>query len=198
MKTCTQCCDIKSFDNFYVCGKNKLGEPRYTPKCRDCTNQERKIKRSSDLDLQNKEKEYAKQYREKCKVLGKQPNKKVYSPTRHIKNYSSILGRARAMLKSAKRREYKGSDFNLDLEFILDKLTIGVCEVTGIPFNYDKPNGITCNKFSPSLDRVDNNTGYIKSNVQVVIWQYNLMKGQISDNELLEICQAVVNKHRGE
>lgn len=36
MKTCTQCNNIKKFDNFYICGKNKLGEPRYTPKCKNC------------------------------------------------------------------------------------------------------------------------------------------------------------------
>lgn len=189
MKTCTQCSEVKVFDNFYVCGKNRLGEPRYNPRCRDCCSRNYR-------GLYNKDESFRAERVEKNR-LGRKLHKysrKDYAQTQ----YATTIGRARAMLKSAKRREHKGSEFNLDLDFILEKLDNGVCEVTGIPFSYDKPDGVTCNKFSPSLDRVDNNIGYIKSNVRVVVWQYNLMKGQITDYELLEICQAVVNKHRGD
>lgn len=160
MKTCTQCSEIKSFDNFYVCGKNRLGEPRYTPKCRNCV-----------ID-QNK------------------AVKKL--------RYASMSGRANELFQGAKRRQRKDSSFDLDVAFIIDKLEKGVCEVTGLTFNYDKPSGESTNKFSPSIDRIDSSVGYIKSNVRVVIWWYNLMKNDSTDSELLEICQAVVNKHKGE
>lgn len=188
MKTCTQCSEIKSFDNFYICGKNKLGEPRYTPKCRSCMSLNHKIKHPRK-DKPKKEKEIA--------------TPAVCSNRKKIKGYrelypNHLVDRARSMFKSANRRKDKGTEFDIDLPFILAKLDKGICEVTGIAFNYDKPSGESTNKFAPSIDRIDSSVGYIKNNVRVVVWWYNLMKNDSTDNELLEICQAVVNKHRGE
>jgi hypothetical protein len=106
--------------------------------------------------------------------------------------YYSISGKAVELLQSAKRKNKKGRDFNIDLDFITERLGRGVCEVTGIPFSYERKKGGRTNKYAASLDRMDSNVGYTKDNVRVVVWWYNLMKNDETDEYTLAFCQAVV------
>ena len=41
---------------------------------------------------------------------------------------------------------------------------------------------------------VSHSLGYTKENTRIVIWQYNLMKGELTDSELLDICKILTNK----
>jgi len=101
------------------------------------------------------------------------------------------------LLQSAKRKNKQGRDFNIDLDFITERLKNGVCEVTGIPFSYERQKTGRTNKYVASLDRVDSNVGYTKDNVRVVVWWYNLMKNDETDEATLAFCQAVVkNSYR--
>lgn len=45
---------------------------------------------------------------------------------------------------------------------------------------------------SPSIDRKDNRIGYTDANIQVVIWQYNAAKAELSDADFLSFCKKVV------
>lgn len=53
------------------------------------------------------------------------------------------------------------------------------CPILGIPLSYDLER-----KNWPSLDRIDNNKGYVKGNVQVVSMRANLLKNDASVKEL--------------
>jgi hypothetical protein len=109
--------------------------------------------------------------------------------------YNSVRGKAMDLLKGARRNNKANAGFELDLDFIIDKLTAGVCEATGIAFSYEcSSEKYKTNKLAPSLDRVDNSKGYTKDNVRVVVWWYNLMKNDETDEALLEFCKAVVNR----
>lgn len=112
--------------------------------------------------------------------------------TKQTQKYkSSIRGKAIAMFHGTKvgRRFRDGNE--LTPEWILEKLSAGVCEVTGLPFTYSTESR---NPWSPSLDRIDPMKGYTLENTRVVVWIYNTAKNVFSDQDVLLMCQSVVNK----
>ncbi|END4636102.1 hypothetical protein ABL716_000769 [Escherichia coli] len=78
---------------------------------------------------------------------------------------------------SAKRRS---KDFNLDFNYIKNILDQKVCAYSGEPFD----NRIEGEKLS--LERFDNNVGYIKGNVIAVKKKYNTFRSDYTLEELIE------------
>lgn len=91
-----------------------------------------------------------------------------------------------AMWKRAKDRAIK---YNYDFNITEDDIIIPkVCPLLNIPiFCGDKDNY----ENSPSLDRIDNNKGYIKDNVWVISKKANSMKNSATFNELNTFCQNI-------
>jgi hypothetical protein len=50
---------------------------------------------------------------------------------------------------------------------------------------------------SASLDRIDSSKGYVKGNIQWISRAVNLMKNDMSENELLKIFELIIEKGRG-
>ena len=70
----------------------------------------------------------------------------------------------------------------------------GKCAVTGLPMTHIRGKGfVTTNA---SIDRIDNTAGYTRDNIRLVCRQVNVMKGQLSDDELMKWCHRVI-KVRG-
>jgi hypothetical protein len=88
-----------------------------------------------------------------------------------------------------KRAAKKGLEFNLTIEWLIEKLKDGKCEATGIPFKL-KPNNTTSNPYYPSIDRIDSSKGYTKDNCQLVITAFNNLK---SDNDMELVLQFAKN-----
>ena len=130
-----------------------------------------------------------------CCVSCKNKHRSTRDPEVHTKQTqkykSSIRGRAIAMFHGTKvgRRFREGNE--LTPEWILEKLSKGVCEITGLPFTYGTQ---ARNPWSPSLDRIDPEKGYTLENTRVVVWIYNACKNVFSDEDVLLMCQAVINK----
>lgn len=100
-------------------------------------------------------------------------NKKEISD-RHQEYRATPEGRAACLVTSAKSRSLKkGLPFDLDVQWIAEKIKNGKCEVTGLDFTLDKSKGA----FAPSLDQIIPGKGYTKDNVQVVVFIYNTCKG---------------------
>jgi hypothetical protein len=78
---------------------------------------------------------------------------------------------------------------------ILEKIKDKRCCKTGIDFTLQDENTPphTRNPFAPSPDRIDNNKGYTKKNVQWVCWMYNQMKGQATEKEIKKFLTAINN-----
>ena len=116
------------------------------------------------------------------------------------KNYrNTLVGRASAMyhttVKGAKQR---GLDFDLPLSWYKEKLAIGVCEKTKLPFVL-KPEenpftiiskGQIRNPFAPSVERLDSSKGYSVDNCVMVVCIYNFSKGVFSEEALRLFCKA--------
>lgn len=97
-----------------------------------------------------------------------------------------------ATKSSAKKR---GLIFDLTEKWFRERLEKGVCEVTGLPI---KPKPYQQGKigdrgfYSPSIDRIDNNIGYIESNCRMVCWGYNLAKNKFTDRDLIALSLALL------
>jgi hypothetical protein len=50
--------------------------------------------------------------------------------------------------------------------------------------------------FSCSIDRIQNNIGYTKENIQLVDGRVNMIKGKYSQEFFLEVCSAVVKNKK--
>lgn len=129
-------------------------------------NPEDRIKQSAIYYQLNKEKvkKYAKDNRHKYKDI-REINvlrKRVEHPEQYV------LGRIR---RSAK---FKEKEFNLTIE---DIVIPNKCPFLGMPltFNFGAPR-----EDSISVDRRDNNKGYIKGNVQIMSHKANAIKNQLT------------------
>ena len=99
------------------------------------------------------------------------------------------------MHQRAKMRSKKnGTEFTIAVE---DLIIPDTCPITGLSLNVNAGRS-GAYKNSPSLDRIDNNKGYTKDNVQVVSQLANAMKGAASEEELVNFALWVLRTYRPE
>lgn len=88
------------------------------------------------------------------------------------------------------RTNQRRFEFELDIEFLMDMLQRqdGRCALSGVEmtFSHDTPSS------NASIDRIDNNCGYMKDNVRLVCSAVNLMRNRMSDEELVWWASAIV------
>lgn len=76
----------------------------------------------------------------------------------------------------------------------LHELQDGKCAITGFDLQYVRHQGKGCNQanlFNSSVDKIDQTKGYTLDNIRLVCFQANMMRGVLSDEQLLEWCNAV-------
>ncbi len=85
----------------------------------------------------------------------------------------------RELLRAAKRRaKDRGVEFSITLE---DVVVPDICPLLGVPL---RKCDLRAGPNSPSLDRKNNNLGYIKGNVWVISRRANIAKSDLSLGEL--------------
>lgn len=91
------------------------------------------------------------------------------------------------------RAKSKGSDCTITQQDIVDQYEEqdGLCAVTGIQMSMGYGGG-RCSTHM-SLDRIDNAKGYIPGNIRLVCDRVNIMRGTMSDYELIDWCQKIVD-----
>ena len=96
--------------------------------------------------------------------------------------------------KRAKFNNWPQPDFTS--EWIEEKVLNGFCEATGIPFDLEtKRTEIhAANPWVPSLDRIDSSRPYLKDNVQVVVYMYNVCKGEFSHKDVVHFAKMVTKE----
>ena len=95
--------------------------------------------------------------------------------------------------------EDRGYSIEIDIKHVWDlyEKQGRKCAITGVPIIFSKQNKDNIST-TASLDRIDNNKDYIEGNIQWVHKRINIMKGNMSENEFLNICEAVVAKNKKE
>ena len=110
------------------------------------------------------------------------------------KNNQPVLYKAERLLYYSRvRSKQKSIDNDLDKNWVLDRIIAG-CVKTGLPFIFDSKR--LRHPFSPSIDRIDNNKGYIKTNCQLVYWAYNTTKAEFMDDDIYVMAKAYLNKKK--
>lgn len=105
-----------------------------------------------------------------------------------------VFRQAEVMLASIKHRSGKnGLEYDLDTEWLFHKLQ-QPCERTGLPFNLlaKSPSMKDRPPDGPSVDKINPDGGYLKSNCQVVVWWYNCAKQRFTDEQMKYFCGLVL------
>lgn len=111
----------------------------------------------------------------------------LYNSTQLYKQKHTIEGRAAYLWYGVKRRcAVAGTNCEITKEFIIKKLTAGVCEATGIKLDLDD---IQYKPYAPSLDRINSNAGYTEDNVQVVCMIYNFCKNKFTSDQVAQFLK---------
>lgn len=142
--------------------------------------------------LENKEriKEYQRAYREENLEKVRAREKARYRVDARNRaeegrrNRATPAGRAAHLLHNARKR----GECTISREWLVQKLEAGVCEITGIPFEYP-PSGT--GPRAPSLDQLVPGAGYTPENTRVVIWMYNAAKNIFTDADVLAMARAL-------
>ena len=113
----------------------------------------------------------------------------AWSRKSNEKHYLRLMVR-----QAANRAKRDGLAFDLTEEWLRARWT-NFCEVTGIEFARGKGLGRP-DKFSPSIDKIRPDLGYIQSNCRVVIWAFNRFKNSDSDDVVLRVAKAIVDGGR--
>ena len=119
-----------------------------------------------------------------CKDCAKEKNRKYKNTEKGYKNnlWNNLVS-------NAKRRNIPVHICKEDIDLIY-KEQKGLCAVTGMPMEY--VSGVESkNSFGVSVDRVDSNKGYTKDNVRLVCVRVNLIKMEMTDEQMEYWCNAI-------
>jgi hypothetical protein len=95
----------------------------------------------------------------------------------------------RYLAQKANARKRKGS-IKLTEQIVLSIATTQKfkCALTNVTFN------IESKWYKPSLDRIDSNKGYTKNNIRLVAWIVNHCRGDLTDNDFIDMCKKVARR----
>lgn len=102
-----------------------------------------------------------------------------------------IATRLRA--QATQRARHRNLKCSITRDWVIERLDAGVCEATGLKFDYAKQGGRSAPR-APSLDRIDSAGGYTPDNTRVVVFQYNAAKNAWPDGTLVEMCKALLRR----
>lgn len=106
--------------------------------------------------------------------------------------------RAKALYQTVKQRATKRQiAFDLSIEWFEERLITGLCEVSKIPFKLDNYGEKWDKFYSPSVDRIDNDKGYVVENCRLVLFGFNAGKFTATDDDFAKLVYALVAQNFG-
>ena len=96
---------------------------------------------------------------------------------------------AQALVRGAKKRaDKRGLPFDLGdhMQDIARRLDAGICELSGLPFDFNGTRG--AGWANPSIDRINNLEGYVHSNVRLILHGLNTAIGAWGEEVLSVWC----------
>lgn len=169
-KKCTHCDEYFPLSQFYTSGKKRNGDPKYNSWCQACI----KAKQAS--------------YHQR-KWGEEMLQRSAYKRAKTVETYLMyLLGKARA--RSGGEVELEVSDL-VRLWFLQG----GRCALTGWEMTRSLGKGSIAT--NASIDRVDSSKGYVRGNVQLVCRATNTAKSNLTTEDFVALCRAVVEKADG-
>lgn len=179
-KVCTGCRVEKSLDDFHA---HKFGRYGKRSRCKKCQNEANRPWMNANTERVNAS---ARRWR------AANPEKLEKSQTKYLETPE---GRGKMLWHAARQRRPEG--FALTKEHVIRGIRHGICPITGFRFDlsarYRRTSDKSRSPYAPSLDRIDGKGGYTDDNVRVVCSQVNIMRGELSDAEMLAFCRAALD-----
>ena len=97
--------------------------------------------------------------------------------------------------------KFRSKKRNLQFSITVDSLLKlweeqeGFCKLTGLKMSHSILEGKI--KTNLSIDRINPNLGYVENNVQLVCNAANVMKSNMSTEELIDLCKLIIEKNNG-
>lgn len=109
-----------------------------------------------------------------------------------LKHESDPTKRPIEMVNKSRNRAAKNNvEFNADAVRTASESATKNCPCCGVEFNYNRNRGWAGRRYSPSMDRVDNEKGYITGNLAVICWRCNAIKRDATSSELRLIADWI-------
>lgn len=113
--------------------------------------------------------------------------------TRQRDKYAGFRWYMKVIKKSSKKRNHP---YNVDIEYLetLWQQQEGICPFTKQKLVFKKySDDNTSTPYSASIDRIDNNKGYVKGNIRFVALMFNYARNRFSDDYVIEFCKQVAS-----
>lgn len=164
-RICSKCGCDKPFSNFYTNGKKVDGSPKYASWCSSC--------------IKTKMASYHKRTwgREKLQYT-------AFKRTRDYRNYLSYL------LSKARRR----GECTINLNYLCSiwEKQQGMCAITGWQMTMRLADGVVST--NASIDRINSSIGYKEGNIQLVCRCANVAKHDLTMEDFIMLCRAVIER----
>lgn len=174
-KTCSVCKTLKLLTEFRKYSGRSKGGVR--PLCKICQREYEKKWRSSS-------KEYRAAQRQQ-----RRDKDRAYRQKYNMENKASLL-----VSECRRRCKKKNIPFDLDqhIEEIQNRISMGLCEVSGFPLNTTVCAGRPFN--TPSLDRINPKDGYLYNNIRIVAFAVNAAMGDWGEDAFKKIMKTWMEK----
>lgn len=164
-KLCTKCGDDKPLSEFYTSGKKTDGSFKYNSWCKPCV--------STKMSSYHK------------RTWGRE--KLHYTAHKRTQNYRTYLS---YLLAKARRRGE--CSITLDELCAIYNTQKGKCAITGWDMTMRLADGVIPTNIS--IDRIDSSMGYHAENIQLVCRCVNIAKHDLTSDEFVKLCKAVVER----
>lgn len=103
----------------------------------------------------------------------------------------------KTLLERAKQRSKQFNvPYDLNEEWLKEKLEIGFCELSGLKFEHSSNPDWRASPFCPSIDRIIPSQGYTKENGRVICFCVNMARSNWGDDVLFKMCKAIINNNK--
>lgn len=120
------------------------------------------------------------------------------APKQHSLNLkqreSRAANRSRFLYYSAKKTaKIRGVEFDLTRDWFENRISAGVCEMSGMPFNFVVKRGPD----SPSVDRIMPGGPYTQANCRLVLWALNRALNNYGEDYMINVFKSVIARREG-
>ena len=178
-KYCSRCSQTKSIDEFY---RRKAAKDGHQERCKSCQDKYYYSYKEKNLE---KVRAYVKEYNARPESKEK---RKPYMEEWYRKSPRQSL---RASLLNVRKRKNMPDDaVTLDELCEMFERQQGKCALSGIEMTWRKGK-ITAT--SISIDRIDPDVGYSKTNVRLVCYAINAFRGRMTDDEMFVMALTLIS-----
>lgn len=129
-------------------------------------------------------------YESDCKTC-----KQKWKKEREAARCSTILGHLTFLYtKTRNTAKERNKEFDITLNDLVELYSkqAGLCAIT--------KKKLTCGRNNPlgttiSIDRINSNKGYVKNNIQLVCARVNVIKSNMTKEELIAWCHEIINNY---